>query len=147
MQLTEVIALVAGLAGLVAGVGTFLKSRGESRKSNAEANHVTLETASDAAALVERVYVIRLAQAERDIADLKHEREVDRKTIVDLNRQIGMLRQSSEMYSRQISLLRSRLEEVLCILRENKIPLPPWAKHGADDGLSGELPGARGENA
>lgn len=130
MSLSDVLPIIAGLAGLVAGLAALVKSRSESRKSEADAGHVVVDAAGDAVVLVEKAYEIRLAQIERDISNIKAEREVDRMTIISLNRQMGDLRQALEAGSHQIQLLIGRVDELLCILRDHKIPLPPWVDLG-----------------
>jgi hypothetical protein len=133
MQLSEVIALVAGLAGLVTGLGAYLKSRGESRAADASAGHSAVDAAGDALALVEKVYESRIKAMEADIAELQRGRETDRHVIIDLNRRVGNLMQAGEMQSAQIKLWRERVEELLFILRTNKIQLPTWAQPGPGD--------------
>ena len=54
-------------------------------------------------------------------------RESDRRTIIDMNKQIGVLRQAGEMAGQQIQLLLSRIDELLSLLREHGIQLPAWA--------------------
>lgn len=127
MPLTEVLSFIAGLAGLVAGVGAFLKSRGE-------ADHSAVDAAGDAIALVRQVYEQRIEAMEKDIATLKLGREVDRRTIIELNQRLGNVMQAAEIQNQQIKLWRERVEELLCILRENGLPLPKWAQPGACDG-------------
>lgn len=127
MTLTELLSIVAGLAGLATGLGAFIKSRSESRKANTDADHLAIDAAGDAIALVRQVYEERIKALEHDIAVIKAGRESDRRTIIDLNQRLGNVMQAAETQSQQIQLWRERVEELLCILRANKIPLPDWA--------------------
>jgi len=134
-----IVAIIGGLLGggaiaaLITGVFQYRRTRAEARKVHADADRQTIDTANDAVALVEKVYEARMAKAEADIAELQAGRAVDRRTIIDLNQRVGNLMQSGEAQSKQIKLWRERVEELLCILRSNGIPLPAWAQPGCGD--------------
>jgi len=122
-----IVALIGGLLGggavaaLMAGLFQRQRTHAEARKQNADADHQAVDAATDVVALVRQVYEERIKAMERDIA-------MDRRTIIDLNRRLGEVMRGAEIQSQQIQLWRARVEELLCILRENRIPLPNWAQ-------------------
>jgi FtsZ-binding cell division protein ZapB len=135
MSLPEILSIVAGVAGLVTGLGAFIKSRSESCKSDADAGHSVVDAAGDTVTLIKQVYESKISAMQNDIAELKaqletmqRERESDRRMIIDLNRQVGVLRQAGEMAGKQIQLLLSRIDELLSLLKNHGIQLPEWAQ-------------------
>lgn len=127
MSTAELLSLIAGLAGLLTGVGAFIKTRSETRKADAEAEHSAIDAAGDAIALVRQVYEERIKTLENEVSKLRAERETDRQTIIDLNRRLGEVMRSAQAQSDMIRLWRERVEELLCILRDHDIQLPGWA--------------------
>jgi uncharacterized coiled-coil protein SlyX len=125
-----IVALIGGLLGggavaaLMTGLFQRQRTHAEGRKANADADHQTVDAANDVIALVRQVYEERIKAMEADIA-------LDRRTIIELNRRLGNVMQAAEVQSKQIQLWRERVEELLCILRANGIPLPRWAQPGA----------------
>ena len=122
-----IVAIVGGLLGggavaaLITGIFQHRRTRAETRKVGSDADHQVIDTATAAIALVRQVYEERIRTMETNIAS-------DRKMIIDLNRRLGEVMRGAEIQSQQIQLWRARVEELLCILRENGIPLPNWAQ-------------------
>lgn len=107
------------------------------RKSKAESDHTVVDTAADAIAMVKGAHGERIAELERIVKQLTAAGESDRQQIIALNRRLGEVMLGAEMQSRsimelndQVCLWRSRVSELLCVLRERQLPLPDWAQGG-----------------
>jgi len=105
------------------------------RKTTAETDHTVVDTATDAIAMVKGAHGERIAMLENAVVSLKHQSETDRAEIISLSRRLGEIRMAAELQSRNILLLtdevqlwRSRVSELLIVLRERSLPLPAWAE-------------------
>lgn len=131
MDLTELVLAVVTSSVLTAVATAWMQRR----KTNAETDHTTVDTAADAIAMVRGAHGERIQELERQVKQLVDGRETDRQQIINLMRQLGELRLAGEMQSRSIMLLnedvrlwRDRVAELSALLRERGIPLPGWAE-------------------
>jgi len=156
----ELIIAVIGSSVLTALVTELFrrgKTRSESRKSNAEAENVMVDTASDLVTQIKAVYEQRVSCLESDVARLNAELDAERKRnraeIVALMQDLGMMREAAEMQSRklaellaerseqaaqindlkaEVALWKGRVVELLCAMRDGK-PMPEWVKECTHD--------------
>jgi uncharacterized coiled-coil protein SlyX len=104
------------------------KARADTRKSNADADNVVVDTSGDLLKMVRSVY-------EERIVKLEAQAETDHKTIIKLNQDVGKLRQAGEVQGErilylegQVALWKGYAKELVSLLRANGIQLPKWAE-------------------
>ena len=131
MNLVELVLAVISSTTLTALITQWYQRR----KTNAESDHTVVDTAADAIAMVRGAHGERIAVLENAVTSLKRQSETDRAEIISLSRKLGEIRQAAELQSRNILLLtdevqlwRSRVSELLVVLRERSLPLPVWAE-------------------
>lgn len=133
MTPVELILAILGTNAITAIITNWLQRR----KSNAESDHTVVDTAADAIAIVKGAHGERIAELERIVKQLTAAGESDRRQIIALNKRLGEVMLGAEMQSRslmelndQVCLWRSRVSELLVVLRERKLPVPEWAAIG-----------------
>ncbi len=131
MTIAEIILAVLGTNAATA----FITAWFQRQKTSSESDHVAVDTAADAIAIVKGAHGERIAELERQVKQLLAAGEADRQQIIALNRRLGEVMLSAELQSKsimelndQVCLWRSRVAELLCVLREQKLPLPKWAE-------------------
>jgi len=130
MTLVELVLAVMGSSALTALITGWLNRR----KVSGDIDHTSVDTAADAIAMVRGAHGERIAELERQVEKLTRSGESDRVQIIALNRRLGEVMLGAEQQSRsimelndQVCLWRSRVSELLCVLRERQLPLPEWA--------------------
>lgn len=133
MTLAELLLAVLGTNAVTALITAWLQRR----KTGIESDHIAVDTATDAINIVKGMHGERIGELERQVQRLTTASESDRQQIVALNRRLGEVMLGAEMQSRsimelndQVCLWRSRVSELLCVLREKQLPLPDWAATG-----------------
>jgi len=123
-----IVAAVGGLAGIITAISVLLKSRAEAHKTKADAKKIEIETSDGLLRQSKEVYEMRIRALEEKVVELQKRSELDGKTIIELNRDLGAMRQAAEAQSRQLQIWYSRVEELLEVLQQHGITRPIWAQ-------------------
>jgi len=133
MDIAQLALAVIGSSSATAVIAAWMARN----KTRADASHSAVEAASDAVTLLRSTFVDRIDRLEAQVAIQQKEAQDNRQEIIRLNRRLGEIMQAAEWQSREISRLqqeidlwRSRVDELLCVLRDKSLPLPEWAQNG-----------------
>jgi hypothetical protein len=133
MGVTEIVVLLGVLSALVGGAAGFItamsaarRTTADVRKSAAETEHVTMDTASDYVTMIRAVYEVRVKLLEEQVFKLE-------RVINDITREAHAQRLEIVSLQGAVALWRGRVEELLQLLREHGISFPGWAVKSADN--------------